>query len=281
MFCGTSDGVVSLWDTGVPKLPTYDGVNVQMLTRLFPDYGDVYNIAWSGSNRWLLAGTAAGLVGWNIEDKRVEDAGKDYKPIMVDFLMPESERDKEENPIVDSLAMASDWTVVSKCALHGLIYVWDLKATVKKINFDNLKEGEENKVVEQDVVMVSNLKWSDTDNFYMNLGCHKGKGLICCGDDKGSLWLYHQPQFGTDSAKCLPSGKSIPPTTRLMWPELQDDHLENSRKVPLDKHDIIIDKVAASHDNSHIVAVTSNNMVCIWKRCGTDNSEHGNDANTE
>ena len=101
----------------------------------------------------------------------------DYKPIMVDFLMPESDRDKEENPIVDSLAMASDWTVVSKCALHGLIYVWDLKATVKKINFDNLKEGEENKVVEQDVVMVSNLKWSDTDNFYMNLGCHKGKQL--------------------------------------------------------------------------------------------------------
>ena len=26
-------------------------------------------------------------------------------------------------------------------------------------------------------------------------------------------------------------------------PELQDDHLENSRKVPLDRHDIIIDKV--------------------------------------
>ena len=48
-----------------------------------------------------------------------------------------------------------------------------------------------------------------------------------------------------------------------------------------DKHDIIIDKVAASHDNSHIVAVTSNNMVCIWKRCSADNSEHGNDSNAE
>ena len=57
---------------------------------------------------------------------------------------------------------------------------------------------------------------------------------------------------------------------RLMWPELQDDHLENSRKVPLDRHNIIIDKVAASHDNSHIVAVTSNNMVCIWRRTSDD-----------
>jgi hypothetical protein len=30
------------------------------------------------------------------------------------------------------------------------------------------------KVVELDVTMLANLKWSDTDNFYMNLGCHKG-----------------------------------------------------------------------------------------------------------
>ena len=93
---------------------------------------------------------------------------------MVDFLMPESERDKGENPIVDSLAMASDWTVVSKCALHGLIYVWDLKATVKNIDNEDVTKGEQNKVVEQDVTMLGHLKWSDTDNFYMNLGCHKG-----------------------------------------------------------------------------------------------------------
>ena len=42
---------------------------------------------------------------------------------MVDFLMPKSERDKGENSIMDSLAMASKWTVVSKCDLHGLIYL--------------------------------------------------------------------------------------------------------------------------------------------------------------
>ena len=120
------------------------------------------------------------------------------------------------------------------------------------------------------------LKWSDTDNFYMNLGCHKGKGLICCGDDKGSLWLYNVPQFGKDSA--APIKKVVDPSARLMWPELQDDHLENSRKVPLDHHDIIIDKVAASHDSSHIVAVTSNNMVCIWKQVtGNDDSTAGSD----
>ena len=76
---GTSDGYVSLWDIGQPTLPSYDGVSPKQLLRLFPDYGDVYNIAWTGSNRWLLAGTAAGLVGWNIEDDKVETQGKDFK----------------------------------------------------------------------------------------------------------------------------------------------------------------------------------------------------------
>jgi len=104
----------------------------------------------------------------------------------------------------------------------------------------------------------------------MNLGCHKGKGLVVCGDDKGSLWLYNLPSLTT--AGCEPIKKMVEPTTRLMWPELQDDHLENSRKVPLDRHDIIIDKVTVSADSNHIVAVTSNNMVCIWKRTDEDSS---------
>ena len=106
-----------------------------------------------------------------------------------------------------------------------------------------------------------------------------GKGLIACGDDKGSLWLYNLPQFGRDGSP--PIKDKVDPTTRLGWPELQDDHLENSRKIPMDKHNIIIDKVAASHDNSHIVAVTSNNMVCIWKRTSDDdNSSSGTGSNS-
>ncbi len=120
--------------------------------------------------------------------------------------------------------------------------------------------------------------------------------MIACGDDKGQLWLYNQPQFGRDpgmegvavAGKDQEGGsgskdnkenkdkdKAIPQlevSARLSWPELQDDHLENSRKVPLDRHDIIVDKVAASHDGHHIVAVTSNNMVCIWRRTSDDDS---------
>ncbi|CAB4054317.1 unnamed protein product [Lepeophtheirus salmonis] len=247
LFCGSNDGVVSLWDIGKPTIPSYDGVCPKQLLKLFPDYGDVYNIVWTGRNRYLLAGTAAGLVGWKIEDDQVID-NKDYKPQVIDFLMPENDRDNGENPIVDSLAVASENTIVSK--------------------FDVEKKA--GGVIEKDVTMLANLRWSDTDNFYMNLGCHKGKGLICCGDDKGTVWIYNLPQFGKDSSPALKSG--VEPTTLLTWPELQDDQLENSKKVPIDRHSIIIDKVAASYDNSYIVAVTSNNMVCIWKKAEDESS---------
>lgn len=108
-----------------------------------------------------------------------------FRPKMVDFIMPESKRDEGENPIVDSLAVASEWNIVSKCALHGLIYVWDLKATIEGIKKEDLKtdtndansdDAEDKAVIEQDVTMLARLRWSDTDNFYMNLGCHKGEG---------------------------------------------------------------------------------------------------------
>ena len=52
---------------------------------------------------------------------------------MVDFLLPESDKDGGENPIVDSLAVVSEWTIVAKCALHGLIYMWDLKVSVLRM----------------------------------------------------------------------------------------------------------------------------------------------------
>ena len=82
---------------------------------------------------------------------------------------------------------------LNRCALHGLIYLWDLKSTTKSLT----EETKKDKIIEKEVktfkawkkipslkrmsqvTMLSNLKWSDTDNFYMNLGCHKVIKGIC------------------------------------------------------------------------------------------------------
>ena len=54
---------------------------------------DVKKISWSGDqSNWLLAGTAAGLIGWNVEADKVLEQGRMYKPKLVDFLLPESEK---------------------------------------------------------------------------------------------------------------------------------------------------------------------------------------------
>ena len=71
--------------------------------------------------------------------------------------------------------------------------MWDLKSTTKSLT----EETKKDKIIEKEVktfkawkkipslkrmsqvTMLSNLKWSDTDNFYMNLGCHKVIKEIC------------------------------------------------------------------------------------------------------
>ena len=42
--------------------------------------------------------------------------------------------------------------------------------------------------------------------------------------------------------------------------EISESNLENGRR------NITIDKVDVSYNGDYIVAVTSNNMICIWKR---------------
>ena len=45
---------------------------------------------------------------------QVKEQGSKYRPMMVDFLLPESEKDNGENPIVDSLAVVGEWSIVAK-----------------------------------------------------------------------------------------------------------------------------------------------------------------------
>ena len=100
--------------------------------------------------------------------------------MMVGFLLPNGNQGEND---VDSIAVVGEWTIVVKCINHGLLYVWDLKSTTV-----NLRRDVENNqtVVEKEVDMVKTLKYLDTDNYYMNIGCHKGAGLIVCGDDQGA-----------------------------------------------------------------------------------------------
>lgn len=183
---------------------------------------------------------------------------------MLDFIMPENEIDKGEHPVVDSLEAVADSMIAGKCALHGLIYIIDMKKTL--YGKQKLIHKGNSEIIEKKVHLSASLKWSDTDGFYMNMGCNKASGLIGCGDDEGAIWLYHQPNLASESPVKLPTGKTVPHTMKLEWPAVYETEADNKRKTAsMVPSKVIVNKVVISHDDKYIVAVTSNNMVCIWK----------------
>merc|ERR1719507_219524 len=143
--------------------------------------------------------------------------------------------------IVDSLTTINEWTIACKCVMHGCIYIIDLEKSTDGLEVSvNAKQTK----IEKESVVVGRLDWSKTDNFYMNMGCNR-QGLICCGDDEGSLWVYEHPALGKhttngDLEYNEEEADLIKANIRLMWPDLQDVHLENSENIPeRERYDII------------------------------------------
>jgi len=63
---------------------------------------------------------------------------------------------------VDSIeAIGNGKTIASKCVLHGCIYIWNLEDALKN----------QPRVIKP----LHILKWSSTDNFYMNIGINASK----------------------------------------------------------------------------------------------------------
>ena len=42
-----------------------------------------------------------------------------------------------------------------------------------------------------DCRLLTRLKWSDTDELYINIGSSPDGKLILAGDDNGTIWLYN------------------------------------------------------------------------------------------
>lgn len=74
--------------------------------------------------------------------------------------MDESNRDTGDQDLVDCVEAMGDGLIATKCALHGAIYLWSLPDTLKS-----------NTLI---VKPLHVLRWSNTDNYFMFIGAHKG-----------------------------------------------------------------------------------------------------------
>ncbi|KAK3876780.1 hypothetical protein Pcinc_018457 [Petrolisthes cinctipes] len=260
LFCGHQDGQIQLWDVGVPSLPSYSVTQVHLLT--IPAVArDVYNLTFSATHDLLIAGCDGGLVGWKIDMKKVETNERLERTM---FVLPDVDGN---GTVLDSVVMVRDDLLAAKCALHGQIYIFSLKEALKKRTVT--KNAIQYEVVVKEEMMLR-LRWSDTDNYYMNMGVDPSSCILVCGDDKGALWVYDLADYVTGKISSpITNGALLPlqePVKILEWPELEDAEVEKARKLRLDTYDIVVDNCAVSRGGTHIVAVTSNNMVCIWKR---------------
>jgi len=79
--------------------------------------------------------------------------------------------------------------------------------------------------------------------------------------------MYDLNSIIQNSSKASAAKKELfPPAIILEWPNIHDQYSSKKRKLNLDVYDIVINKTILSHNGAHMVAVTNNNMVCIWKR---------------
>lgn len=86
-------------------------------------------------------------------------------------------KDQNEN-VVDSIEIIKGNWIATKVALHGVIYIFDLKETLSNINNDKC------------AVRPSHvLKWSDTDNYFMSCGVGVGMSIQTNNEKK---WYRYQ-----------------------------------------------------------------------------------------
>ncbi|KAK7083950.1 hypothetical protein SK128_003393, partial [Halocaridina rubra] len=260
LFCGHEDGQIQIWDIGIPKLPSYETVPVHLMT--VPSVArDVYNFAFSQTYDLLICGCDGGLFAWKIDMEKIESNGSLER---TEFALPMVDGHAS---VLDSICMLRDDILAAKCALHGMIYLFSIEKAISQRKATKSKKQYETTVSED---MMLRLRWSDTDNYYMNMGVDPRSCVLVCGDDKGSLWVYDLAGYVTGYLNSPLNGHSqsklIEPVMTLEWPELEDTEVEKARKLRLDTYDIVVDKCAVSPGADHVVAVTSNNMVCIWKR---------------
>ena len=157
-----------------------------------------HSMAWVKEQKWLLAGTESGLIGWNLPTK-VLTGSKTSKPSMIDFeLGPDSEFEKY-GQIVDSVCSLGQGLVAVKCVNYGKILVF-------RADFPTLDDEKRTGNLCR-VEVLAEFAWRHTMEHYINIGGSINLGLMACGDDDGTIWLYSLPDFllETNSNSNLPS----------------------------------------------------------------------------
>ncbi|VDP23160.1 unnamed protein product [Echinostoma caproni] len=205
----------------------------------------------------LLAGCEDGVFSWNLPEFRKEKLNEE-RIADLEIKIP-----TRCEPCFDGLAKLTEQLVVVKCVEEGEIYVFDYAQVVQRSK--RLSSGKKLVTVE----LRGQLRWQTTDEIYINVTARPGLNAVVCGDNEGTIWLYDlQKQIDEDARRF-----KAKPVKILEWPECsiggsKDEDVQLKESITSGFKNPVVNTTDLSHDGQYLVAVTDNNLVCIWKFSG-------------
>jgi len=269
LFSGSNDKSVMLWDIGVPVLPDFKTRWKALINFKVPVAGpcDVLNLHLH-QEKYIMAATESHLVVW---DATAEDSGSrksvggkaggkaakgpKSRKHLLEIEVPSM---NTTHSVVDGLVGVAHSLVATKYVQDGLISLWNLD--------DAIKNSDGRPVTSVD--SITQLKWSSTDQLYINLNASSDGGMLLAGDDTGSIWLYNLSGFAPWGGTASPDSNSLYQPSRIIeWPEIHIKSNDMGDLADPTAKKVIINHLAISDDRLYIIACTDNNIVCIWKQC--------------
>uniref|UniRef100_A0AAA9S0J1 Leucine-rich repeat and WD repeat-containing protein 1 n=1 Tax=Bos taurus TaxID=9913 RepID=A0AAA9S0J1_BOVIN len=239
LFTASYDKRIILWDIGTPNqdyefqashLLTLDTTSTPLRLCPVPPCPDAY----------LLAGCEGGCCCWDV---RLDQPQK-KRVCEVEFVF--SEGSKVSGQRVDGLAFVNEDVVASKGSSLGTICLWSWSQTWQG-------RGSQPTVA---VVVLAWLQWSPTILAYFSLSTCPDKGLVLCGDEQGSVWIYDvRPLLAQRSP---PQTAPQAPTQILKWPQPQAMGQTVTKTM--------VNTVVANPAFTYLTALTDSNIVAIWRR---------------
>ncbi|XP_016054483.1 PREDICTED: leucine-rich repeat and WD repeat-containing protein 1 isoform X2 [Miniopterus natalensis] len=239
LFTASYDKRIILWDIGVPdkdytfqasQLLTLDTTSTPL--RLCP--------VASCPDAYLLAGCEGGCCCWDV---RLDQPQK-RRVCEVEFIF--SEGSETSGQRVDGLAFVNEDVVASKGNGLGIICLWSWSQTW-------VGRGSQSTVA---VVVLARLQWSSTELAYFSLSTCPDEGIVLCGDEEGSVWIYDVRHILTQQPPLTATPQA--PTQVLKWPQ--------PRALSQTVTKTMVNTVVANPTFTYLTALTDSNIVAIWKR---------------
>nr|CAH8845812.1 unnamed protein product [Trichobilharzia regenti]CAH8845814.1 unnamed protein product [Trichobilharzia regenti] len=266
LFSGDSKASVLVWDIGIPSAPEYK-TRHQLLMRLVcprASLNPVLNLVFLTKYDALVAGCEDGIFSWTLKEFRKEKHNEE-KEADLELKVP-----TRREPCFDGLAQLSDDLIVTKCVEEGEIYVINYGQVINRRRRSSTTASGSNKKAVS-VEIRGQLRWQTTEEIYINVTARPGLNAVICGDNEGTIWLYDlQKQIVEESENRKFKAK---PVKILEWPECsiggsKEEDTKIKESITSGFKNPVVNTTDISHDGQYLVAVTDNNLVCIWKFSG-------------